>query len=952
MDELLHAIQPAARHIDRHAFVRALKKSMQLKDIENVNDFVRDYLVDTQPINKQAAITQITRFKQLKTLIRETEEQIDRLGQISKDHSALLEAHRRHDTIRAVKARLALEFEHKHAEELNSELNKIDQQLAELRPRIGGIDDDKKRLARRIEELIEQIARDPASVDMEQNRKLRVALQSRLNENRKRLDKWHLEIRQTLQLLRDTFVDADSDVALSIVQMLQRFDGIAIEVGFAETHALKETLEHLRSMQAPVTERLDTARRKKTQAELTLKSLLGQAKAIAQGAGRLSPSVGAAISIFQEHGISAQPISALVEVKDRDWQAAIEAFLGRNSESLVVEHGKERDAVRLLRKFREDADWMYDVTVVQPAHLNIAKHRTPASESVAALIVGQDEVAVTYVRQLLGDMRRVQTETELERFPRALTSDGMMSANGGTRRLRRPDAEHWRIGMKLSATQQQELYKEVVGAQQAHDQIKRQCGLLEQASDAIREALKGVSLASYAEVVDALRESQDQIDALPDPVTIKEPKRVLDLRNKKQQADESLEKLDTELNQLRNSESTLTTQADERKRELTLAKEKAESLGREHQATTQAQDFDAELEPSLYQEATESQDHTSIIAACDQVYSRATERIRAIQNRVLPAFSQYLDFYNVPLIDERTEWRKAKSWVETRLTKLRNSELVAYKEEADEALKAAEDAFRQDIAYRLREAIQRLEQGIHQLNKILEGCPPFTGNERYKFVAQPAKLHEKIYDFIKHVADWEGASGSLLANADDARQEILDLLEASASPDAKRMQNPLEDYRLLYNFDLAIYQGDERVDWLSRRIGVASNGEHRVPFYVIAGAALAAAYRHQAGKPNDGAALMLLDEAFYGMDSQNSYATAQFLSSLGLQLIMAGPEADQGKLTPMTSSLYELIRYGGDVFCEPTHFTEQMHRLMTSDMPMLNPQLIDEAEQTIVEGKA
>jgi uncharacterized protein YPO0396 len=240
--------------------------------------------------------------------------------------------------------------------------------------------------------------------------------------------------------------------------------------------------------------------------------------------------------------------------------------------------------------------------------------------------------------------------------------------------------------------------------------------------------------------------------------------------------------------------------------------------------------------------------------------------------------------------------------------------------------------------------MHRLEHGIKQLNDILSICPVFSSNERYKFVAKPAEAHKKVYEFIQHIDDWEGSTGSLFAGVEDARAEVIALLESSASADGKRIENPLEDYRLLYNFDLVILQEGKEVDRLSKRIGVASNGEHRVPFYVIAGASLAAAYRLNTGKSNDGAALMLLDEAFYGMDSQNSFAAAEFLRSVGLQLIMAGPEADQGKLTPMTHSLYELVRYGGDVFYEHEHFTPEMHVLMTSDMPMLNPQLIDDAE--------
>ena len=111
------------------------------------------------------------------------------------------------------------------------------------------------------------------------------------------------------------------------------------------------------------------------------------------------------------------------------------------------------------------------------------------------------------------------------------------------------------------------------------------------------------------------------------------------------------------------------------------------------------------------------------------------------------------------------------------------------------------------------------------------------------------------------------------------------------STGADKANNPLEDYRLLFNFDLEIRVGDKKVDSLSKRLGVGSNGEHLVPFYVIAGASLANAYRLKAGEPHEGTAVMIIDEAFHGFDAQNAYVTAQFLRSLGLQLGMAAPDA-------------------------------------------------------------
>jgi chromosome segregation protein len=139
------------------------------------------------------------------------------------------------------------------------------------------------------------------------------------------------------------------------------------------------------------------------------------------------------------------------------------------------------------------------------------------------------------------------------------------------------------------------------------------------------------------------------------------------------------------------------------------------------------------------------------------------------------------------------------------------------------------------------------------------------------------------------------------------------------------------------------------VDKLSKRMGVASNGEHRVPFYVIAGAALASAYRIKPGSPHRGAGLMLLDEAFYGMDAQNSFVTAEFLKSLGLQLVLAGPDTDVGKLMPVLDSYYDVFRpdNGVDAYFSHVQIKEAAKTLLQSDIPEMHPHLVEQKMQQL-----
>jgi len=111
-------------------------------------------------------------------------------------------------------------------------------------------------------------------------------------------------------------------------------------------------------------------------------------------------------------------------------------------------------------------------------------------------------------------------------------------------------------------------------------------------------------------------------------------------------------------------------------------------------------------------------------------------------------------------------------------------------------------------------------------------------------------------------------------------------------------------------------------------------------------AALAAAYRLDVGGTS-GAALMLLDEAFDGMDYQNTVATTRFLNSLGLQLVMAAPDTDLAKLAPVADIVYELMRVDFDVFKECIEMKEAGKALFLSDMPSEHPELFKDAVAAI-----
>ncbi|MBL8523695.1 MAG: hypothetical protein JNN20_08405 [Betaproteobacteria bacterium] len=361
-----------------------------------------------------------------------------------------------------------------------------------------------------------------------------------------------------------------------------------------------------------------------------------------------------------------------------------------------------------------------------------------------------------------------------------------------------------------------------------------------------------------------------------------------------------------------------------------------------HKEATENPDYDAEQAVSLYQRLFALAEQNGPQTAMSQLENdekTAQQKLLTQEPGALTEFSGFINEHGINLVEERSNWRTAAVWTHLHHRKLVDSTLAQYEKEANEARDAANQSFRADVAFRMREAIKRVGHDIDDLNRILKTCPEFTGGEKYWFTAVPSVAHRELYDLIQGSALVDAGSAPLFESGDEVQQKLVRFLEA-CEQGTNRLDNPLEDYRLLFNFDLEIRVGDKKVDTLSKRLGVGSNGEHLVPFYVIAGASLANAYRIKSGEPHDGAAVMIVDEAFHGFDAQNTYVTAQFLKSLGLQLVMAAPDTEVGKLVPVLDSYQDLERSGAEVFVSEIIVKEHARALLESDMPSRNPHLV------------
>ncbi|ROH86418.1 hypothetical protein ED208_15375 [Stagnimonas aquatica] len=955
--ELLHAIGGAGAGINQREFLRTFAKSVSMKDIGPVSDFVRHFLVETPSIDKQRALLQVETLRKLKALIDEVGHRINQLGDFDSGFTSVQGWARRQvayqgleQTYKFERASEIADAEAEKARDLGDELQKDDGRLARLVTDLAAASQSREALLLTLNSdepsrRVDSLQKDLAAVDA--NRAGEFHFLRRL-------------VGQVVQALNEAALLPElSDRAEQLVvakdDLVREFDRSSAAGPGCLKEAFRDVvpvLERVSDRMAEIRTQLGSA---VDRASTKVDEVVARINAIEKTGVALNPDPAMALELLSRAGIRAKPVCTLIGISKEEWQPAVEGFLKQAREALLVEDGKEDQAVQVLRRLPQHQR-LHDARIVQPERIRSKYYADPATKEVASLLTTTDRsdsarTAQAYLRQILSGMVMVETEAELRGNDRAMTVDGMLSANASTGSFKLMPDSQLIMGMKSDVRDASSLpaarikadaaLRDAKASLKAADRVISTIGVLGELSEltaAVTRAAErwGSHDQHHADLdsqikainLDHMNDLRDQFTAASDRIT--------DLDNERLAVAARIPQTKDKI------ERAIALAASQRE-VARLAKDRVAEIA-------QLPDFDADFADGLRQEIDEAAKpvgggYDQCLGLVESRGQNAASRLQSELNKVVPPFIVFIDQFGYGLIEERTDWRLALKWVRTQRKRLVETELVRHEQDAKQAKLAAEQAFRTDIAVKLRNAIDDMKSNLDSLNRILRTCPEFSNGERYLFRYETVREHRDLYEVIKH-------SASLFELTEDsANPAVLDLLELAANNDPERGPTPLDDFRLMFSFDVEILSGGKHAGWLSQRIGPGSNGEHRTPFYVVLGAALAHAYRLD-DRRQAGAGFMLLDEAFYAMDSDNSLAAAQFLKSLGLQLLMTGPSTELAKLMAVSDRIYEFSRFDADLHVEVIYVKAAAKDLMTSDYPSAHPDLLDIAEAEIVAKEA
>lgn len=940
--------RPSTRAI-RAAFARSLKLN---KDVDDLDDTLRQHLIEQRLTNVKSFRARLEQFRDVREMIRRLVDRIERAGVVVDRYTLVKRERTTHANLDALRALYEVERVSEVLGEQRDKLEEMGQTLKETMLELGRAATNKNAAQEARDRAFRLLNTDPEYLQQ-------AGESEQLGNKERQHADTHRELTSLLSLARNIALSAGK---LPVMESHRGdFEDTIAQLDDLRQHAevfrkpqplaIQSAMQAMAVLRSRISKALSVAERDAEQARDDLRDAKTALERAQRGLTPLRNEVLALQRLLAESGIEATPICDLVSVIAPHWQPALEAYLGVHVDALLVPQAQELDAIRIYKEHKR-ARSIFRVKLALPSRGRAWVARG-GGKFAAQLIEGEDKSAVRYLQGELGQLALANSAEQLHAGSKAISPDGMISSGGGIERIRLSHHNELLIGRGDGDARRQT-------AQKAHEQAQLKASEAKARLDIIVPVEQKLALFADIDTTYPRLESlftassaghRDLLD-LREALVATQSDRLTGLREAFEAASKRLAEADEERIRLAGLKAELETKIGGAEASIESLAQQQEAAQLDEARTRQLPLYNAN-EVARHRERYDERhgEHwpellAALQAAIHNAQVAATNHDRDAWNK----FSEYIRDFQLQNIDiASNQWERAFRYILEDRQRLEDLELAQQEAKAQDAYDAAVKVFRTDVAQTLLEGFDAIEEQIKGLNVVLKNAPEFSNGERYRFKSVPVEQHRALYEFLKRIREHGDIEDDIFGGAGHVPEEFKALVEGDADSELLQETSPLNDHRRFFSYDVEILAHDKPIGLLSRRLGPGSGGEHRTPLYVIFGAALASAYG-KARSNQSGSGIMLLDEAFEKMDAQNVRATADYLNKLGLQLVMAGPESDQAKMSSFLNLYYDMARYGSrTVQLTKNIVLDEARELLQSDNYLLHPELLDQAMAKIAE---
>lgn len=931
VDQLLRTLGPDKRPPAIEKYRRGFRQSINLSGLNgSVSDFVKRSVLDAQPLNLEQTRQSINTYRNKLEAVERSRIQVRLLDECRKHFNRAHSAGQR----RAGYVWCAAELR----------FLSHDVKLEELVELLVGCASEYRQARIDRRELSEQLSQQETrqrevlfTINSDQNEVNRAQLMERSKTKRVELDQTKKQINDARGLLGRAsevvlYKDVLSDDIITLMDTLVRLAKAEDMAWPMEPEEVDSEAANARSILPEIIEQAEINKEKLAvdinHITTNLSSLADRHKRLDSGQSNLGKNTLALIAELDDHGITATPVCELVEITEPRWSLAIEAYLRQNAEALVVPSSDAKRAVVLYREMKNTP--AYEAIIINTIMVGDWNDRVEP-DMAAELITGKDDIAVKYLRRLLMGLRLVETTDELMGETHALTPDGMFIRHAGIRRLRLPDIPILGLGSHEKAIQ---ILNEKIEAtrEQLNESTARhkQLGAAWKALNELNNNLQRFpdTLQLVSNELEAKREIENirrQIDAI-------DTSHLDELKREEQVLDKDIKKLKPQIRSHTENIGACRSEFRSKNHDRHEIKKLLPALDDDRKAKATDTDFIAERTYSLYTELENeftlhsSRDYDKAIGSAEERAKEADKRKGNAEGEGRERLGNYLSAYpSDGFIMETMSCSLYLAEIDQLLKDIRDVGLIDREKQAEDALSRVRKVIRSDLAIRLHGHIEQMKRRFNELNNELK-IRPFSSNQTYAFT------YSRITEFSEFLGYVENITRETAADTGGMFDQHTDLDTAVIERMLTEEKSELADYREFFTYDITIKDTESGItEMLSKKIGSASGGEHRTPFYVAMGASLASAYRLERREDaliDGGFALYLADEAFDKMDAVNTIQAAEYLKSIGLQLFIAAPDDAEAKMRYAADTVLYFLRDGPIVNIDTDFVTPAARQLL------------------------
>ncbi len=625
-----------------------------------------------------------------------------------------------------------------------------------------------------------------------------------------------------------------------------------------------------------------------------------------------------AIAEIRRHCPQADPrvLCDHIEVKDAQWQAAIEGYLGGARFSILVEAKHEAEAIRIVRR-TPGRDNKARIIQGEKARQD-AERMSLDADSILHVLEFSHAVARSYLMASYGTVLRVKDADQLRHTRRGLTADGMASGNYSMWRCDLPDSE---LVFGIAARERalkaklQELENIQLKRNVASERMQFSATLL--------KAVDGLVAVQYADVIATLLATQRELqmlEALLAQLDLTEfgalEVRLTQLRsdekkwrNREHELILSMGQFTEKLSETDRCCHTLSEAQEQNRATVDKWEETLRSIAalwpdfnvdsRLNNADDEARELNLEFAAQRRKEI-ESQLHSSERRMGDALQHH-NQQCRPGDAIVYYGFDGNYD----------TTFFKTICGLQLDIDRvyniLKNNILVEKHEQLMLLKDSFNNAFVTNLCHSIHHAINDGKRQVDLLNKELQHHHFGADRETFRFAEawipeyrDYARFFEEVVKFPAQGDDVSLFDAELSAKSKIVRDQLMTMLLAEDEIKAFNDLERIADYRNYRNYE--IYKEVEGKPPIAlSEYGTGSGGQLETPAYIIRSAAITSAFRFSEGSSH--LRMVLVDEAFSKMDETRSREVIHYLTNtLGLQLIFIMPTSKCGPFMDLISN--------------------------------------------------